>query len=51
MYYSLCLCISFLCLCKERNKESTADFDAVLFLAEYFPAEIGAGEAERNRTL
>ncbi len=37
----VCPCTSFLCLCKERNKESTADFDAVLSLAEYFSAEIG----------
>ena len=27
-----CSRISFLCLCKERNKESTADFDAELLL-------------------
>jgi len=26
--FFLFICISFLCLCKERNKESTADFDA-----------------------
>jgi hypothetical protein len=51
-YVLLSLPLYFLSLLvQERNKESTADFDAVLFLAEYFPAEIGAGEAELNRTL